>query len=285
MTQHSAKIIDGKKIADDLLADLRKKIADLPEKPGLAVLLVGADEASRLYVRNKKKAAQKVGITFHEYRCDTEECLPDITQEELIKALDWLNNDDAIDGIIIQLPLPQRFNTQQLIDRLDPAKDVDGFHELNRKAFLDNEYQLTPPLIDAINTALDATDQNLTDKTVAIVSKNPIFSEPLTNDLERRGCLVRTIHPDDLLGSDELADADIVISITGNKHSITKDMVKDDVIAIDVGVTKNEDGTFAGDFHPMVADVASWITPVPGGIGPLTVAMLLKNVYELRKNK
>ncbi len=284
MTKKTAKLIDGKKLSNIILDELKKKIDDLPRRPGLAVVLVGTDKASQLYVKNKKKACESVGIEFHEYIVN-EEFIPGATQDDVLQAITWLNNDDSIDGIIIQLPVPDGFDAATLIDTINPEKDVDGFHDQNRKEFLKGEHHLTPPLIDAINICLQATEQPLEDKQIIVVSKNRIFSEPLVKSLEKKNLNVTSVHPDDANAPKTIASADCIISITGRPGSINKDMIKSSAIVIDAGTTLTKDGKIIGDTDPSVAEVASWYTPVPGGVGPLTVAMLLKNVFDLAAKK
>ncbi|MFA6382199.1 MAG: bifunctional 5,10-methylenetetrahydrofolate dehydrogenase/5,10-methenyltetrahydrofolate cyclohydrolase [Candidatus Buchananbacteria bacterium] len=277
-----AQIIDGKTIAENILLDLKTKITGLKRQPGLAVILVGDDPASHLYVKNKKKAAQKIGVVFNDYYCG-QKCCPQATAKEVLEMIDFLNNDQAIDGIIVQLPLPKNFDREKIINQISPAKDVDGFHSQNQKDYLADQSPITPPLIGAVNEALKATGQNLAGKNAVIVAKGEIFAEALKKDLENQGLKVKISKPDRALAG-LTKQADVLVVILGQKKFITKNMVKPEAIIIDIGTNLIGENKFVGDASPEVAEVAGFLTPVPGGIGPLTVAMLLKNVYELAKN-
>ncbi len=275
----SAKLIDGKKLAEDILLDLHQKVAKLDRAPGLAVVLIGSDPASQLYVRNKKKACEKVGIAFHQYLCGGD-CLPNVTEEQILEAIDFLNNDPAVDGIIVQLPIPPKFDTQKIIERIDPEKDVDGFHPLNRKKFLAGQPSIVSPLVSAINAAIVSTGENLAGKQAIIIANNELYSQTRKKDLQDLGLRVEIITADkDFTAA--IKTADVVVSIVGKPHFIGKDLIKDGAIVIDVGTSLMADNKWAGDVDPAAAERASWITPVPGGVGPLTVAMLLKNTCEL----
>lgn len=280
----TARLIDGKKIAEQILLDLAKEINQLPKRPGLATILVGEDPSSQLYINNKKKASQKTGIEFHEYLCN-KKCYPNISQKELLEMIDWLNNDPEIDGIIIQLPLPKKYNTQAIINQISPAKDADAFHPKNKGKFLTDVKQLTPPLINAIKIALAQTKNNLKDKKTIIVAKDSIFSNSLDQALKKIGLKVTVVRPNEKDLKAKTNQAEILISIVGKKHLIKPEMVKPKAIVIDAGTVLEANNSLVGDVDPRVAKVADWLTPVPGGIGPLTVAMLLKNVVELAKKK
>ena len=283
-SQKTAQIIDGRKLADEILRKLKIKVARLPRRPSLAAILVGDDPASKLYVNNKKRAAHKVGIDFHEYLAGGK-FYPRLTQPELLAMIDWLNQDNSIDGIIIQLPLPPKFSSQEVIDHLAAEKDVDGFHPQNTNKFLTDSNYVIPPLIAAIQAALKATGQNLKDKKAVIVAKNPIFSQPLNQALEKQNLNSIVIKPTDKKLAAVTKTADILISLVGKKHFIKPALVKKDAIAIDGGIILVGKNHWAGDVDPQVAKVASWLTPVPGGIGPLTVARLLENVYRLSQKR
>ncbi|OGY45167.1 MAG: hypothetical protein A3A24_03300 [Candidatus Buchananbacteria bacterium RIFCSPLOWO2_01_FULL_46_12] len=278
MKPPTAQIIDGKLLAEKIILELKAKVSHLAKAPGLATVLIGDNAASTLFVKNKKKACLKVGITFHEYLCGKKDFYPQITQAEILKMIDWLNKDEEIDGIIVQLPLPKKFNTQKIINRIDPKKDVDGFHPDNAEP--------NSPLIGAIRLALMFPQKNLKDNKTIIVSKNPIFSSPLAQALKKDGLDVTIIKPDDKELTEKLKTADIVISVAGKKYLIKKSMIKKDAIVIDAGTNLMDKNHWVGDVDPSVSQVASYLTPVPGGIGPLTVVMLLKNTYDLaQKNQ
>jgi len=274
MTDSKVKIIDGKALSEKILLKLKDQISKLKHPPGLAVVLIGDDPASHLYVKTKKKAAQKVGINFNDYLCGGK-FYPDITESEIIKMIDFLNKDSIINGIIVQLQIPDKFNTKKIIEHVDPKKDVDGFHPKNKS--------IVSPLIQAIDFALKSTGKNLEGKTGIIIAKNPIFSEPLKNSLKSLGLKIEIVKPDSKNLKSKTTKADILISVVGKKHFVKKDMVKDGAILIDVGTNLIGERKWAGDIDPKAAQKASFITPVPGGIGPLTVAFLLKNTFEIAK--
>lgn len=282
--EKTAQLIDGKKLAEDLLLQLRRDIIGLDRKPGLAVVMAGDDPASRLFIKRKKEAAKKVGIIFHDYYCSSERCLPNITEGGVLELIDWLNNDKSVDGIIIQLPIPEQFNTETVIKRMAAKKDADGFHPDTYEALLNDQAIVDPPLISAIRTALEATKENVVGKQAAVIGKSSVFSRPLAHALEKIGLRVEVVNPDAFERDEKIKQSDVLVSIVGRRHFITPEMVKVDAIVLDAG-TVLIDGKTYGDVDPAVAKVASWLTPVPGGIGPLTVAFLLRNVYELAKRK
>ncbi|MFA6322148.1 MAG: bifunctional 5,10-methylenetetrahydrofolate dehydrogenase/5,10-methenyltetrahydrofolate cyclohydrolase [Candidatus Buchananbacteria bacterium] len=278
----TAKIIDGKKIADNLLLELRQKIKKLERAPGLAVVLIGEDEASKLYVRNKKRACHKVGINFYDYYCGGA-CFSDITEEKILETIDFLNNDPEIDGMIVQLPIPKKFDTEKIINRIKPEKDVDGFCEVNKNKFLAGDEGVISPLIQAISEAIKSTGQNLEGKMAVVVSNNEAYSQTRKKDLEQLGLEVKIIKPEKGF-ENETKKADVLVVIAGQSNLIKKSMVKDGAIVIDVGTNFIGENKWTGDVDLAVAEIASYITPVPGGVGPLTVVMLLNNVYEMAKN-
>jgi len=273
MAKKTAQIIKGKILAEKILTVLKHQIRQMKRPPGLAAVLVGDDPASHLYVSTKKKACQKVGIDFRDYLCGGKDN-PNETTEDVIKVIDYLNNDDSLDGIIVQLPLPEGFDTKTLINKIAPTKDVDGFLSQNKKT------AVISPLIQAVNAAIASTGKNLSGKTAVIVAKSPIFARPMEKGLKKQGLKVETIKPDKNLSS-QTKKADVLITIVGQPHLITKDMVKEGAIVIDIGTTLVGEKKWLGDVDPAVVEVAGWLTPVPGGIGPLTVAMLLKNTVDL----
>ena len=281
MTKKTAKIIDGKKIADKILWELKGKIARLNRPPGLAVILVGDDPASRLYVNNKKKAADKIGVKFCEYLCGNK-FYSNITEKKILEMIEFLNHDSEIDAIIVQLPLPQKFNTEKIINQIKNEKDVDVFK--NKKAeLIQDKTIISPPLVQAVDEALKSTGQNLKAKKAVIVAKNPIFSRPMKKNLEIKDVQVEIIKPNKKMAA-KTKMADILIVIVGQKNLIKKTMVKPGAIVVDIGTNLMAKNKWVGDVDSKVREIASWLTPVPGGIGPLTVAMLLKNTYQLAKN-
>lgn len=269
----SATILNGAALADKIKLKLKNDIADSPKKPGLAAILVGDDAASALYVKLKEKASIEVGINFHKYLCD-HECYPNISEAELIKLIKFLNKDKDTDGIIVQLPLPEKFDAKKIITLIDPKKDVDGFHPKNKNK------EIIPPTIAAILELLKATDQNLAEKNALIIGQSDIFIGRLEKYLKKIG--IKKIKNSREIPADS-KNYDIVIIALGKPKILKKFMVKDDAIVIDVGISRVK-GKTVGDVDPSVAEAAGFISPVPGGVGPLTVAYLLKNTYSASKN-
>jgi len=277
-----AKKINGRKIADEILKDLVVKVGKMKKRPGLAAILIGDDAASKLYVKNKEKACIKVGINFHAYLCG-KDSHKNITEDEIVQMIDFLNKDSDISGIIIQLPIPKKFNTQRIIKTLDPKKDVDGFHPKNYEKYLKGDDTLKPPLIASIVKIINEYDIDLDGKNVLIISNSKIFSNGLDFAIKKFGAHVSIVKSDakDLI--EKTKNADMIISIVGRPHFLKGSMIKKDAVIIDVGITLVKD-EFLGDVDfASVENKASLVTPTPGGVGPLTVAMLLENTCKLAR--
>jgi methylenetetrahydrofolate dehydrogenase (NADP+) / methenyltetrahydrofolate cyclohydrolase len=278
-------LIDGKKIASQILDDLAKKIALFPRKIGLAVLLVGDNPGSQAYVRMKKKACAQLGIESL-----TEHLDAGISCETLLQRIDVLNHSPSVDGILVQLPLPDQFNPQEITRAIDPAKDVDGFHPVNvGKLLLGEEGGFIPCTPHGIQLLLERSEIEIAGKHVVIVGRSNIVGKPLAALLvqKRKGCnaSVTIVHSQSKQLSDITRSADILVAAIGQPHFITHKMVKPGAVIVDVGINRvqNEDGTvkLVGDVDfSSVASIASWITPVPGGVGPMTIALLMQNTYE-----
>lgn len=281
-TKHFMKndnIINGKQLAEDVLADLHQEVSNMENRPGLAAIMIGDDPASKLYVNNKKKACEKVGINFYDYYIGGE-AHPNDTEKEVIAAIEHLNKDPQVDAIIVQLPAPDGFDSRKIISAIDPKKDVDGLHQENIEAFTDGTHTITPPLVNAVKEAMRSTEENFEGKKAVLVANTAVFAQPIAEELEREKLTVSTTTPDKL---EAVGDADVLVTVVGKPSLITQNMVKDGVTIIDIGTTMNDQGKVVGDVQPDVAEVADHFTPVPGGIGPLTVAMLLRGTYELAK--
>lgn len=275
-----AQIIDGKKIAEDIKAEIAKEIFQNSYKPNLAVLLIGHDPASELYVSLKKEAAKKVGIEFHEY------LMPENTnQAEVLKVLNFLNQDQEIDAILVQLPLPKHLDTDLIIKALDPNKDVDGFHPENIKNLLDQKINFVPGLPLGILKLLESTGETLKNKQAVIVAKSEILYQPLKKLLNDQDIQTSIVNPNDQNLAAKTKAADILISAIGKPFAITAEMIKEKAIVIDVGTNKVNDYTVGDVDFSTIFEKASHITPVPGGVGPMTVAMLLYNTLELYKKR
>ena len=278
----TARILDGKRIADALLDSLKAQVdarlATGKSRPGLAVVLVGSDPASSVYVRNKKRAAEKVGIRAFDYD------LPAGTGEaELVALIDRLNADPQVHGILIQLPLPGIRDASRLIERIHPDKDVDGFHPQNVGHLALRQFGLRPCTPRGITTLLAWTDRPVRGQSATIVGVSNHVGRPMGQELLIAGCTVTSCHkftPMDVLKR-RVGEADILVVAAGRPGLIPGDWVKEGAVVIDVGINRLDDGRLVGDVgYEEAAKRASWITPVPGGVGPMTVATLMQNTLE-----
>ena len=251
-------------------------------RPNLAIVLVGHREDSEIYVSLKEREARKVGIDTNLYRCPE-----DITEEELLGMINYLNKDGSIDAILVQLPLPEKLDENKIIAAIDPEKDVDGFHPKNLELLFkscDSE-AVMPPVFDTVLEMLKSIDCDLEDKQVCIIANSDIFGDSLAKILECRKARAVAVKSDDKDLKEKTSKADILISAIGKPNFVTSEMVKADAVIIDIGITK-EDGKVFGDvdFHG-VEDKVGFITPVPGGVGPMTIACAFRNVLALYKRK
>ncbi len=278
----TARILDGKRIADTLLDSLKAqvdaRVAAGKSRPGLAVVLVGSDPASSVYVRNKKRAAEKVGIQAFDYD------LPAGTGEaELLALIDQLNADPRVHGILIQLPLPGIRDASALIERIHPDKDVDGFHPQNVGHLALRQFGLRPCTPRGITTLLAWTDRPVRGQSATIVGVSNHVGRPMGQELLIAGCTVTSCHkftPMEVLKR-HVGEADILVVAAGRPGLIPGEWVKEGAVVIDVGINRLDDGRLVGDVgYDEAAKRASWITPVPGGVGPMTVATLMQNTLE-----
>ena len=271
-----AIIIDGKLVAQEVKAKVSKKVKELQKNgiiPGLAVIIIGNNQASRIYVNNKKKACAEVSIYSKEY------ALPDTTsQKELIELISKLNNDDSINGILVQLPLPNHINEKAVIEAIDPLKDVDAFHEINVGKMMIGEYDLLPCTPAGIIELLNSQNIEIEGKHCVVVGRSNIVGKPMAMLLLHRNGTVTICHSKTKNLKEICKNADILIAAVGKAKFITSDMVKKGAVVIDVGMNKDENSKLCGDVDfDNVEKIASYITPVPGGVGPMTIAMLMKN--------
>lgn len=269
-------ILDGKALSEQILEESKAKAAAL--NPTLAVIMVGNNPASAAYVRNKARACDKAGVNYIEFKYED-----DVTQEELIKKIEEINKDDSINGVIVQLPLPDHIEVPLIIRAIDPSKDVDGFGAYNLgKTFLSPEFEDLPPATPlGIVKLLDHYDIPLQGKEVVVVGASNIVGKPISTMLLNRNATVTTCHiyTKDLAAHTKRAD--ILIVAVGKINLITEDMVKEDVVIVDVGINRTEEGGLCGDVDfDNVSKKASFITPVPGGVGPMTVAALILNTIR-----
>lgn len=273
----TAQIIDGKAIAESLLNDIKARIntrlRSNKRAPGLAVILVGADPASRIYVRNKHLACEKVGI-----RSVTHNLPSGITEAELLALIETLNQDDTIDGILVQAPLPMHIKDELVIEKINPNKDVDGFHPYNIGRLAVRQPTLRSCTPFGVIKMLQATGIHLMGLDAVVVGVSNHVGRPMALELLLAGCTVTSCHrhTKDLAGA--IAKADLVVAAAGKAELIKGEWIKPGAIVVDIGINRLRDGTISGDvdFNAAKAN-AGWITPVPGGVGPMTVATLMEN--------
>ncbi len=276
----TAHLLDGKRIADELLERLRLKVEDRlasgREKPGLAVILVGDDPASSVYVRNKRRACQQIGYLSRDFD------LPAATREtELRTLIDRLNDDPEIHGILVQLPLPTHMDATALINRIDPRKDVDGFHAENVGRLALRQRGLRPCTPKGVMTLLANTDRPVRGQHAVVVGVSNHVGRPMALELLLAGCTTTCCHKFTKDLDNHVSRGDIVVVAVGRPGLIKGEWLKPEAVVIDVGMNRLDDGRLVGDVEFDVAvERASWITPVPGGVGPMTVATLMENTLE-----
>jgi len=271
-------LLEGKTLAQKIRDEIKEEIKKTGFHPGLAVILVGDDPASKNYIRIKEKACHEVGIYFHKYIFPA-----DCPEKQILETINFLNQDKDIHGIIIQLPLPKKFNTNKIIKVVIPEKDVDGFHPLNLTKLASGKPRIIPPTAQAVLALLELTKENLNNKKIIILAKSEIFAKPIKYILEQRGLKVKLILFKEKKWSKKIIKADVLIVALGQPNLIKKEMIGQNTIIIDVGTNYIKDKLFGDVDFEDVKNKASWITPVPGGVGPLTVAFLLKNLIQLAK--
>ncbi|OGI56839.1 MAG: bifunctional methylenetetrahydrofolate dehydrogenase/methenyltetrahydrofolate cyclohydrolase [Candidatus Muproteobacteria bacterium RBG_19FT_COMBO_61_10] len=276
----SARIIDGKSIAASLRSDIKLRLAQNTSHgartPGLAVILVGANPASQVYVRSKRKACEEVGIVSFSYDLPA-----DNTQNDLLALIDQLNNNAAVDGILVQRPLPSHVNAQAVIERIHPDKDVDGFHPYNIGRLVLRMPVLRPCTPRGIMTLLESTGQPIRGQNAVVVGASNHVGRPMALELLLAGCTVTSCHRFTRDLPAHVAQADIVVVAAGKPGLVKGGWIKPGAAVIDVGINREADGTLVGDVDFVEAkERAGWITPVPGGVGPMTVATLLQNTLE-----
>lgn len=276
-----AKIIDGKTIANCMSDQLKADVDLLPYTPGLAVVLVGDDPASEVYVRNKVRACKKVGIESFEH------VLPLGSSEQDIRSLiDTLNADPKVNGILLQLPLPSGLDSSILIEGIDPDKDVDGLTYHNMGLLAAGEAGLRPCTPSGCEILLKQEFESLSGKLAVVIGRSNLFGKPMAQMLLQNDCTVLQCHSKTVNIEDLCKQADIVIAAVGRKEMVKADWVKDGAFVIDVGINRNDDGKLVGDVDfNAVAAKAGYITPVPGGVGPMTITMLMHNTVQAAKKQ
>lgn len=275
-------IIDGKAVSKAVKNSVLEECEELKKNgvtPGLAVIIVGEDPASQVYVRNKEKACDECGFYSEKY------ALPaDTTQEELNALVDKLNKDDKINGILCQLPLPSHLDDKEVINRIDPIKDVDAFHPVNVGAIMIGDYNFLPCTPAGVMELIHSTGVDVTGKKAVVMGRSNIVGKPMAMLLLHENATVEIVHSRTQNLSDITKEADILVAAIGKAKFVKADMVKEGAVVIDVGMDRDENGKLCGDVDfEDVKDKCSFITPVPGGVGPMTISMLMRNTLTAAK--
>ncbi len=269
-------LIDGKSISAAIRAELKEKVAGMDKRPGLAVILVGDDPASAVYVRNKKKACEEVGIYSEVYTLPAE-----TSQSDLNGLIDALNDNPAINGILVQLPLPKHLNEREVTLRISPEKDVDAFHPYNVGLITEGHPRFLPCTPAGIMELIRRSGIDPAGKRAVVIGRSNIVGKPMALLLLAANATVTVCHSKTADLPAVTREADILVSAVGKAGFVTADMVKEGAVVIDVGMNRDADGKLCGDVDfPSVAPKSSFITPVPGGVGPMTITMLLSNTVK-----
>ena len=278
------KIIDGREVAKKIREELKEKVQKEKIKAKLAVILCGDNDASRVYVNIKNKACKEVGIDFCEYNFSK-----DVTEKELLKKIEELNNDESVNGILLQYPVPKQISLEKAAEYISIEKDVDGFNPYNIGKLNMGNPNFIPCTPYGIMKLFEEYNINLEGKKAIIIGRSNVVGKPMALCLLNKNATVTVCHSKTKNLKEEVKNADIVIAACGKRKIVTKDMIKKDAVVIDVGTNRDENGKLCGDVDfENVKDMASFITPNPGGVGPMTVAMLINNVIEAalkQKNK
>lgn len=269
-------VIDGKAVSAKVRGDVAKEVKVLENQDvqvGLAVVIVGDDPASRIYVNNKKKACEAAGILSREYALPAE-----TTEAELLKLIRQLNADKEINGILVQSPVPAHIDEGLIVEHIDPAKDVDAFHAVNVGKIMIGDYAFLPCTPAGVIELIRSTGTEISGKHCVVIGRSNIVGKPMAMLLLHNNGTVTICHSKTQNIKDVCRSADILVSAVGRANFVTADMIKEGAVVIDVGMNRDENGKLCGDVdYGPVSEIASFITPVPGGVGPMTIAMLLKN--------
>ncbi|MDE6088961.1 MAG: bifunctional methylenetetrahydrofolate dehydrogenase/methenyltetrahydrofolate cyclohydrolase FolD [Oscillospiraceae bacterium] len=280
-----ANLIDGKQVSaavkEQVRLETEKLVQESGKRPGLAVVIVGNNPASRVYVNNKKKACETVGFQSFEY------ALPeDTTQEELLELVQTLNSDSNVNGILVQLPVPPQIDDKAIINAISAEKDVDAFHPENVGRIMIGDYAFLPCTPAGVMELIDSTGVEISGKKCVVIGRSNIVGKPMAMLLLHRSGTVTICHSRTQDLASVTREADILVAAVGKANFVTADMVKDGAVVIDVGMNRLENGKLCGDVDfAQVEPKASWITPVPGGVGPMTIAMLMKNTLTAFKKQ
>ena len=280
-----AELISGKVVSASVREEIKREVEELKDKksivPGLAVILVGDDPASAVYVRNKHKGCLETGIRSYQIELPT-----DTSEEELLSKIDELNADSDVHGILVQLPLPKHISEQKVIDRISPKKDVDAFHPQNVGKIMLGTYEFLPCTPAGVMELLKYYNVSIEGKECVVLGRSNIVGKPMAHLLLAKNGTVTVCHSRTKNLGDVTRRADILVVAIGKAKFVGADMIKPGAVVIDVGINRGEDGKLCGDVDfDAVSDVASMITPVPGGVGPMTITMLLKNTLTAAKNQ
>ncbi|OUQ11047.1 bifunctional methylenetetrahydrofolate dehydrogenase/methenyltetrahydrofolate cyclohydrolase [Enterococcus cecorum] len=277
-------LLNGKELAQKLQQEMTQEVTELKEKglqPGLAVILVGEDPASQVYVRNKERAANNIGMYSVVYR------LPETTSEaDLITKIEELNHDDKVHGILVQLPLPKHINEDLVLDTIDPAKDVDGFHPMNLGNLFAGKPTMIPCTPAGIMELIKLSGIDLAGKNAVIIGRSNIVGKPMAHLLLQANATVTICHSKTKDLPKVAKQADVLVVAIGRANFVTADFVKEGAVVIDVGINRDESNKLTGDVKfDEVAPLTSFITPVPGGVGPMTITMLMRQTIDAAKRK
>lgn len=273
------EIMNGKNLSNIIKDDLRKEISMYVQTPILAVITIGDDEASKVYVNNKRKSCEQVGISFMHF-----DYLSEVKESVVINKIKELNKDVSVNGIIVQLPIPAHFNVDKIINTIDVSKDVDGLTNESKIRRMNNKSSLIPCTTKGILELLDYYKINIESKRVVVVGRSELVGTPTYQECLKRNATVTICHSKTIDLGSITKEADILIVATGHKYLIDKNMIKEGCVVIDVGISR-DNGKLYGDVNPNVSDKCSYLTPVPGGVGPMTVVMLLKNTFIAYKSQ
>ena len=277
-----AVIIDGKKVRDHNLEIMKKEVAELNEMgvyPCLSVIIVGNDQASRVYVNNKKKACENIGIISREYALPEE-----TTTEQLLSLIDKLNNDDTVSGILCQMPVPKHIDSNAVLEHISPNKDVDCFHPYNVGKLVQGNNVLLPCTPAGMVEMLDYMGVEISGKHCVIIGRSDIVGKPMAMLMLQRNATVTICHSKTKNLAEITKQADILVAAVGKANFVTADMIKEGAIVLDVGINRNSEGKLCGDVNFEECEkIASMITPVPGGVGPMTITMLMRNTITAEK--
>jgi len=278
-----AVLLDGRKIADGILNDVKDKVSSIDDSIKFAIILVGNDESSNIFIRMKQKACERVGV-----ETDLHKLEEDVDKGEIISLIKTLNNDKNTHGIIVQLPLPKPLDENKILGEISPLKDVDGLTPHNIGNLLLGNEMIVPATVEAVVTLLENTNINLEGKDVVIINRSNLIGKPLSMILTKKSATVSLCHTKTNDLASHVKRADIIITATGTPQFLTGDMIKGGSIVIDIGCMKFEGKTCGDVDFETVSQKTSYITPVPGGVGPLTVAFTIRNVlrcFELQKSQ